>query len=66
MVGTDKFVLCADIGPNSEGIVFYLPSDLSQISDLTGTNVTITTGSAVQSTVNTFVRMASQKSNTTV
>ena len=56
------FVFKADIGPSGTSVVFKMPSDLSKVQNSTGNDFDITTGSAVNTRVNTFVNMSLQKS----
>ena len=62
----DDFVFKADIGPGGTSVVFKMPSNLTKVQASTGTDFSITTGSAVNTRVNTFVDMSKQKSFSTV
>lgn len=60
------FIFKADIGPSGTAVVFKMPSNLSKVQNSTGSDFDITTGSAVNTRVNTFVNMSLQKSFSTV
>jgi hypothetical protein len=62
----DDFVFKADIGPSGTAVVFKMPSNLTKVQASTGSDFDITTGSAVNTRVNTFVDMSKQKSFSTV
>ena len=63
---TFYFVFKANIGPSSKAVVFKLPSNLTKVQSSTGSDFDITVGSSVNTTVNTFVNMSSQKSVSSV